>query len=245
MQKNDLKNLIERYWLAGYLTKDSSSDWQPTLLKFQNNIASVETITGDRSTLITVNQNIEFEDCEIAIGNTKQFLSILNSFGSEITLKVKPNSVSISDNDLEATIALADQSSLPEPVKLKVEPSADVVMVLNRDFIDRFNRAKKALSDSTLFAIFPDTFSNQLDFVINYHEDQNINNIKVIGAAKDVTINDEFDILYFNSNTLVSIFAEHDEYRNATLKLSKDGLMTLNFVGEDFESTYHIKALSK
>jgi hypothetical protein len=246
MKKQDLQEFIQKYYLGGTLTKESGQDWLPVPISVENNIAKVSIRSGDKSVLAVVDCNLELPDGEFVIGNTKQFLSILGAFGSTVDVKLKKvgqdyvNVLTFSDNQIDATVALADPAQVEERFQLKASPTVDVEFPLKKDFIQSFVKARKALSDAAMFAVIPNNFDNSVDFVVNYNPKSNVNNIKV--KSENCIVNEEFEPLYFSCSNVVAILAENPDYREAKMTFSSQGLMTIEFQGEDFEAKYYLKS---
>ena len=246
MKKADLQEFIQKYYLGGTLTKESGQDWLPVPIAVENNIAKVSIRSGDKSVLAVVDYNLELPDGEFVIGNTKQFLSILGAFGQDVEVKLKKvgqsyvNVLTVSDNQIDATVALADPAQVDERFQLKASPTVDVEFPLKKDFVQSFVKARKALSDATMFAVIPNNFDNSVDFVVNYNPKSNVNNIKV--KSENCTVTEEFEPLYFSCSNVVAILSENPEYREAKMTFSSQGLMTIEFQGEDFEAKYYLKS---
>lgn len=247
MKKQDLQEFIQKYYLNGIVTKDSkTADWLPVPIVVENNIAKVSIRSGDKSVLAVVDYNLEFPDGEFVIGNTKHFLSMLGAFDQDIDIQLKKvgqnyvNVLTISDQQLNATVALADPSQVEERFELKVKPQVDIEIHLKKEFISSFVKARKALSDATMFTIIPFSLDNSVDFVINYNPTSNVNNISV--RANNCTVFNDIEPLYFSCSNVVAILAENTEYREAKMTFSSQGLMTIEFKGEDYESKYYLKS---
>ena len=247
MKKEDLQEFIQKYYLGGTLTKESrDGDWLPVPITVENNVAKISIRSGDKSVLAVVDYNLELPDGEFVIGNTKQFLSILGAFGQDIEVKLKKvgrdyvNVLTFSDNQIDATVALADPAQVEERFQLKASPNVDVEFLLKKDFVQNFVKARRSLSDAVMFAVIPNNFDNSVDFVINYNPKSNVNNIKV--KSGNCIVNEEFDPMYFSCSNVVAILAENTEYREAKMTVSSQGLMTIEFKGEDYEAKYYLKS---
>lgn len=246
MKKENIIDFINRFYLQGVLTKDSSGDWYPVEIVVQDNVAKVSVKTSDTSVLCVVDQNLELPDGTFVLGNVKQFLSMVQAFGTELNLELKMdrqsynNIMRLKDDNLEATVALADPQVIENRPNLNKTPDPDLTFTLKKDFIERFIKAKKALNDSKYFAVFPDNMTNTVDFIVNYSQDQNTNNIKV--TNKEVEIINEFEPLFFDANNFTAILQENSDFRTGQVSVSSKGLMAMNFKGEDWESNYYLKA---
>jgi hypothetical protein len=246
MKKENLVEFIQKYYLGGTLTKDSSNDWNPVPINVENGTAKVTVRSTDKSVLAVIDQDLELPDGEFVVGNTKQFLSMLSAFGTDINLefqKVKQDYVNVlklSDSDISATFALADPQQIEERASLKGLPEMHINFTLKKDFVQNFSKAKKALSDAPMFAVIPNNFDNTAEFIVNYEPGKNVNSIKVL--VTDVEIIEEFSPLYFSCNNFVAILTENTDYREASISISLQGVMAVKFTGEDYTANYYLKS---
>jgi hypothetical protein len=246
MRKENLQEFIQKYYLGGTLTKESGQDWLPVPITVENNIAKVSIRSGDKSVLAVVDYNLELPDGELVIGNTKQFLSILGAFGQDIEVQLRKvgqnyvNVLTIIDPQINATVALADPSQVDERFELKATPTVDAEFTLKKEFVSSFVKARKALSDATMFAVLPNVYDKTVEFIVNYNPKSNVNNIRV--QTDNCTVNTDFDPLYFSCSNVVAILAENPQYLEAKMTFSTQGLMTIEFKGEDYEAKYYLKS---
>lgn len=245
MKKTDFQEFINKYYLGGILNSDNT--YLPVPINIENKIAKVILRSTDKTTLVSIDMNLDIPDGEIIIGDTAELLSILNAFGSDIEVKPKQiqqkyfNQLHIADNDISAKVALADPIGVTERAQLKGTPESDCTIKLNKDFVEKFLKAKRALNKSTIFAVIPNTFANKLDFVINYSQDQNVNSITV--PFENVEIKTDFEPLFFNLSTFAAILSENTEYREAVIEFSNVGMVVFKFKGEDYDCLYAMKSL--
>lgn len=246
MKKQNLVDFISRFYLQGNLTKDSSGDWYPVVINVESGIAKVSVRTSDLAVLCQVDQNVEMPDGEFVVGNIKQLISMLGAFGTDVNLELKKvrqdyfNVMMLKDPSLEATIALADPVTVEDRPSLKSTPPTELTFDLKKTFIEKFVKAKKALNDAQYFAVFPDSMNSSVDFIVNYNQDQNTNNIKV--NQTEVKLTDEFDPIFFNCNNFTAILQENSDFLTATISVSSKGLMIVSFKGEDWEGNYYLKS---
>lgn len=246
MRKSDLNDFINKYYLGGILNSDGS--YFPIPIQIQDKVAKVILKSTDGSTLVSVDMNMDIPDSEIIISDTPELLAVLNAFEDEIEVQPKKvqqkyyNQLQITDSVINAKFALADPVGVIDRPQLKGTPESDCIIQLNKEFVDKFLKAKRALNKSTVFAIIPDKYTNQLDFVINYSQDHNVNSITV-PFTTNVEFKNDFEPLFFNVNTFAAILNENTEYRNATIEISSIGMMVLKFKGEDYDCIYALKSL--
>lgn len=245
MKKENLTDLINRFYLSGQLTKESG-DWYPVEITVENSIAKVSIKTTDGTTLISTDQNVDgMEDGSFTVGNIKQLLSMLSVFEPEVDIQFQKkgqkynNVMVINDKKMEAKIALADPQIVTSTSQLNKLPEFDLTFALNKEFIEKIAKAKKAISDAKFIAVIPDSLTKSVDFVLNYSL-ENTNNIRI--TQTDVELVNEFDPLFFDATNLATIMNINTDFRVASISISSAGLMVIQFNGEDWESKYYLKA---
>lgn len=247
MKKSDLQEFIGKWYLGGMLSASEKSFF-PTPITVTNNKAKVTLRSADKSVLVDVDSNLEMEDGEFIIGDTKEFLTILSAFGDTLNVKAKKlhqdyfNMLELSDSDIHAKFALADPLQIENRPQLKSIPDTDVEIKINKAFVDKFIKARKAIPSATVFAVLPDSFGKKVEFIVNHSQNQNVNSITV-PVTGDVIITNEFEPMYFDCNYVSAILQENTGYRFATLAVSTQQMMVITFVGEDYEAKYYLKAL--
>lgn len=245
MKKENLTDLINRFYLSGQLTKESG-DWYPVEINIVDGIAKVSIQTTDNTTLISTDQNVDgLADGSFTVGNIKQLLSMLSVFEPEVDIQFlkkgqKYNNIMvINDKKMEAKIALADPQIVTSTRKLNQLPEFELTFALNREFIEKIGKAKKAISDAKFIAVIPDSLTKSVDFILNYSL-ENTNNIRI--TQTDVELDNEFDPLFFDASILATIMNINTGFRAASISIASAGLMVIQFNGEDWESKYYLKA---
>lgn len=234
MQKTDFTNLVKKYYLEGHCP---SVKWNVS-----DNNANIEFASEDRSMKGSVDANIELANGEFGIYDSDKLLSITTALDSEFTLdyayeKNKPVGIRFDDKTVSATFMLADMSIIADVPATKSIPEFDATIILKKDVVDRFIKSKKALADANLVALIPN--DQNLDFVINFSE-QNTNRITLSFPAE---IQNTFNLIAFNANTISTIFSANLDFREGKMQVAEKGLMMIEFKGEDYSSTYYLKKI--
>lgn len=235
MNKSDFQSIIKKYYLDG---KCPAVKWN-----VESNNLSVNFTTIDVSTLGSISANVEIADGTFGIYNTDKLLSILSALGNEVKVdfnyeKNKAVGLKITDEVMDVNFMLAAESVIPESKQLKSVPDWDFEIPLTKEFIDRFIKAKKAISDAKIFAII--TNDSDVDVIIN-HDKNNTDRIKFTAPAK---ITSQADFIGFGIDTVSTILsANSSDFRTATMKVSSKGLAQFHFIGEDYEVTYYVKSV--
>jgi hypothetical protein len=232
MDKNRLNRFISKYNLSGLV---ESVSW-----KSEGKTLSTKFISDDKTVLGSVSlENFDFEDSVIGVYNTNTFKSLLNVLGNDITLSVKkidekPISLSVSSDSTTVQYQLADLSVIPNVPDLKQLPKFGIDIEMDGNFIEKFIKAKGALSEVDNFTIL--TEKGKLKIVIGY---SNINTNRV-----ELVVNDKYEgevkPISFSAKYFKEILSSNKEANKATLKVSTEGLAHVEFSVDGFVSNYFL-----
>jgi hypothetical protein len=232
MDKNRLSRFISKYNLAGLV---ESVQWNS-----ENKTLSTRFISDDKTVLglVTLSE-FDFEDSSIGVYNTNTLKSLLNVLGNDVSLSLKkveekPISLSLSSDSTTIQYQLADLAVIPNVPELKQLPEFSITIDMDSNFIEKFIKAKSALSDIDNFTVL--TEKGKLKIVIGY---SNINTNRV-----ELVVNDNFDgdvkPISFSAKYFKEILSANKEANKATLKVSKDGLSHVEFAVDGFTSSYYL-----
>ena len=150
----------------------------------------------------------------------------------------KPISLSLTSDSTTVQYQLADLTVIPNVPDLKQLPEFGISIDLDANFIDKFIKAKGALSDVDNFTVL--TEKGKLKIVIGY---SNINTNRV-----DIVVNDNFTQevkpISFSAKYLKEILTANKEATSAKLKVSTDGLANVQFQIDDFVCKYYLVEIS-
>jgi hypothetical protein len=232
MDKNRLSRFISKYNLAGLV---ESVQWNS-----ENKTLSTRFISDDKTVLGLVTlSDFEFEDSNIGVYNTNTLKSLLNVLGNDVNLTLKkveekPISLSLTSDSTAVQYQLADLAVIPNVPELKQLPEFGITIDMDSNFIEKFIKAKSALSDIDNFTVL--TEKGKLKIVIGY---SNINTNRV-----ELVVNDNFDgevkPISFSAKYFKEILSANKEANKATLKVSKDGLSHVEFAVDGFTSSYYL-----
>lgn len=232
MDKNRLSRFISKYNLAGLV---ESVAW-----KSDKNTLTTKFISDDKTVLGTVTlSDFEFEDAHIGVYNTNALKSLLGVLGSDISLtlrkaNVTPVALSVSSDSTTVQYQLADLSVIPNVPDLKQLPKFGIEIDMDGNFIEKFIRAKSALSEVDNFTVL--TEKGKLKIVIGY---ANINTNRV-----ELVVNDKYEgdvkPISFSAKYFKEILSANKEANKATLKVSTDGLAHVEFAIDGFTSSYFL-----
>jgi hypothetical protein len=232
MDKNRLSRFISKYNLAGLV---ESVQWNS-----ENKTLSTRFISDDKTVLglVTLNE-FEFEDSSIGVYNTNTLKSLLNVLGNDVNLTLKkveekPISLSLTSDSTAVQYQLADLAVIPNVPELKQLPDFNIIIDMDSNFIEKFIKAKSALSDIDNFTVL--TEKGKLKIVIGY---SNINTNRV-----ELVVNDNYDgevkPISFSAKYFKEILSANKEANKATLAVSKDGLSHVEFAVDGFTSSYYL-----
>lgn len=237
MQKNDLVNIIKKYYLEGIC--------QSVRCDVKDKVLKVSKKSEDASVLVMLDANVNLEDGEFGIFGTGNLLTLLGALDDEITIdyqfhKNKQVGLNLSDKMVNATFLLGDLS-LDEfaPAGFKSSlPEFDIEIPLKKDLIDRFVKGRNALKDSKIVAFLP--ASDICDVVINFDPTHGSNRITIPFPAK---ITEQFEVAAFNIDPIQKALSANSDFREGSISISQRGLMQIKFIGEDYEVKYYLNKL--
>jgi hypothetical protein len=229
MKKLYLLDVIEKYHLGGLVERVKISINNKTLTS--NFIATNKNLIGE----ITA-PNIELEDCEFGVYDTSQLLKLLGITDKLLILNIEKkgkvaNKLLVADADYNLEYTLADIMLTPSIPSFD-EPLYDMEANIDKEFIDKFAKAKKALT-TDIFTISSgaDSLNNNVLFFNLGGSEGYTNKINFYVPANKISILCEpikFPIEEFNE-----ILLANKELKMSTLFVSSEGLLKINFENEE------------
>ena len=237
MKKTDLLKFIELYNLSGIVEK----------VKIVSDGTNLSTsfITEERTLYGTITFNgLALAKDEYGIHDTKQLLKMLNILDDEIDVTVtrlddnRAVGLTFSDKNTESFAMLADLSVIPKaPIGVNVG-KVDLEINIDDDFIERYIRAKNALSEVATFTFISNPKTKKVEMVIG-HSNINTNRIRLevkTTAGKenpDSTVN-------FNADCFKEILMKNRGMTGTMLKVNSGGLGYLHFKTTEYEAKYYL-----
>ena len=224
MNKARITRFIGKYNLAGLVESVTwKTDGQKLNTRF---IADDKTVLGE----ITLD-NFNFEASELGIYTTSNLNKMLSVLGDDIDLEVqkvedKSISLGLESDGTKANYQLADLSVIPNVPELKSLPEFDIEVELDGKFIDKFIKAKNALSDVDTFTVL--TEKGNLNVVVGY---SNVNSNRITFKAAENYAN-EVKPISFSAKYLKEILTANKEATSAKLLVSSKGLAHIQFIIE-------------
>jgi hypothetical protein len=232
MNKNNLLRFIQKYSLGGLI---ESVAWNAEGTKL-----SVRFISDDKTLLGEVEFNaFTSNPFNVGIYTTSLLKNMIGVLDSDIKLKVdksgdKAVTLKLNSDDTETSYQLADLGVIPPVPDLKTLPEFTIEIDMTSQMVDKFIKAKGALSDIDTFTIF--TEGGDLKMAIGYSSIST--NRVTITCQKNVLV--EIKPISFSAKYLKEILTANKEATNAKLKVSTDGLSHVEFQIDDFVCKYYL-----
>ena len=232
MNKNNLLRFIQKYSLGGLI---ESVAWNAEGTKL-----SVRFISDDKTLLGEVEFNaFTSNPFNVGIYTTSLLKNMIGVLDSDIKLKVdksgdKAVTLKLNSDDTETSYQLADLGVIPPVPDLKALPEFTIEIDMTSQMVDKFIKAKGALSDIDTFTIF--TEGGDLKMAIGYSSIST--NRVTITCQKNVLV--EIKPISFSAKYLKEILTANKEATNAKLKVSTDGLSHVEFQIDDFVCKYYL-----
>ena len=232
MNKQNLQRFIQKYSLGGLI---ESVAWNAEGTKL-----SVRFISDDKTLLGEVEFNAYTSTpMNVGIYTTSLLKNMIGVLDNDITLKVdkagdKAVSLKLSSDDTETSYQLADLGVIPPVPDLKQLPEFGIDIEMASNMIDKFIKAKGALSDIDTFTIF--TEAGDLKMAIGYSSIST--NRVTFTCQKGFT--GEIKPISFSAKYLKEILTANKEATSAKLSVSTDGLSHVGFQIDDFVCKYYL-----
>jgi len=236
MNKNNLLKFIQKYSLGGLI---ESVAWNAEGTKL-----SVRFISDDKTLLGEVEFNaFTSNPFNVGIYTTSLLKNMIGVLDNDIALKVdkagdKAVTLKLSSDDTETSYQLADLGVIPPVPDLKALPEFGTEIDMTSQMVDRFIKAKGALSDIDTFTVF--TEGGDLKMAIGYSSIST--NRVTFTAQKNVLV--EVKPISFSAKYLKEILTANKEATSAKLKVSTDGLAHIEFQIDDFVCKYYLVEIS-
>ena len=233
MEKQSLNRFVSKYNLAGLV---ESVKWES-----KDGSLSTNFISDDKSVLGTVSMS-EFEgnNSEFGVYDTTKLTKMLSVLGNDVDFSIsdidgKAVSLKFKDKSTSVNYMLADLSVIPNVPDLKQLPDFNVEIKLDTNFISTFIKAKGALQDENNFTF---TCKKGNGSIILGHSNINTNRINI--DVDCTCTKDKVEPISFSANFLKEILVANKEAKDATLKISSDGLAHISFEVDGYKSDYYL-----
>jgi hypothetical protein len=230
-----LQSAINKY----YLGENESVKWT-----IENKTLTINFMSINKEVIGKITcQDIDIEDCELAIFDTKKFLNLLNITQGSILVNLEkhkgtPTKLHFEDNKFTLTYALADPLLIPK-VGSVTEPQWDAVLPLDSEDLLNLVKAKTSLGDIDNMLVSTGIDLNGDKMCTFTFGDEHGHNNKVTynlyGKIDATDIN-----LPFNSNQFKNILNINKDSKEGKLYLNAQGLLKLEFSTGEINSEYYM-----
>tara|TARA_B110000211_G_C14019069_1_gene526763 strand:+ start:81 stop:818 length:738 start_codon:yes stop_codon:yes gene_type:complete len=237
VNKNLLTSFISKYYLNG---KFNSVKW-----RVNDNKLVVYAGESGRTCKVELNK-FDLEDCELGIFDTNKLNKLISITSGELlittdSLGALSNKLSIADLGFDVIYSLCDPLIIPK-IKMYNDPEVwEMELELSPDDISNLIKAKNALSDYNYFTI---NASKDADGILlsefTFGDGNNYSNkiqYKIQGRIDDELLNDPIP---FDSEIFKNILNSNKDMIKSSFKLSKKGMLKLEFESEDLTSIYYV-----
>jgi hypothetical protein len=240
MEKKNIETFIKKYSLGGLINEVR---W-----KVKDKSLKVSAMTTDKKFISSVllKKFEAMDDATLGIIDSTKLKQLLGALGENITIvpvsdeedAARIRSLILSDDKSELTYATADLDVIKEEPKLKSLPVFGVEIKMNEEFVELFNKTKSALSESELFTLSMSKKKKKLEMVFG-HGKNNINRL----AFEVPTVDGKDTVkapISFSAKALKEIISANSEAKDPVLKVSEDGLASVECDVENFQSQYYM-----
>lgn len=242
MNKQNLIKFIDLYNLNGTIDR----------VKLEADGSNLKTgiIADDHTLAGTIKvKDLPVEKGEYGIHDTDQLKKMLYILDEQIDISIsktddnRPVGMSISDKNTESFVVFADMSVIPKVPVINNKTGFELEIEISDDFVDRFVKAKNALSDVVAFTVGPNKSGDKVELVIG-DGNANTNRIKLDVnpvAGKDKPSKE----VSFNANYFREILLKNRGATGAVLKVNTSGLANVSFKTDTYEADYYLIKIKK
>lgn len=232
MNKAKLTRFIQKYSLGGLV---ESVAW-----KAGDNKLVTRFISDDKTVLGEIQlDNFAFTSPDLGVYTTSALSKLLSVVGEDIELEAqeiegKAVNIFVKSENTKVQFQLADLAVIPNVPDLKKLPEFDIDINFDGAFIDKFIKAKNALSEVDTFTIL--TEKKELKIVLGY---SNINSNRVVFVV-DKNYSGDVKPISFSAKYLKEILTANKEATSVVLKVSTQGISHVEFKIDDFNARYFL-----
>jgi hypothetical protein len=236
MKKLYLEDIVEKYHLGGLVERIKINVKDKTLTT--SFISINKNLIGNLTA-----PNVEIEDCEFGIYDTSQFLKLIGITDKLIKLEINKqgktaNKLTIADSEYNLEYILADIMLTPNVPSFD-EPDYDMEANINKEFIDKFNKAKKAL-DSETFAVSSELDALNNNVITFTLGEQGKHSNKISFYIPAIKSNMLAEPTKFPLNEFNEILLANKSLTQAKLYVSSQGLLKIEFENEEGVKVFYV-----
>ena len=239
INKNELQSTISKYYLNGLV---ESVKWT-----IEDNALEIDFQSPNKDMIGRVKHtNFPLEDSEIAVYDTSKLNKLLGIASGEVVLELEKQQsiytkLIISDLNYTLNFSLTDLLMIQEIGEVTDPNNYEIQSELGSEEITAIVRAHNALESDNVIVKIDKNLDNEDVLVMSFGDVSNHTN-KIDYQIPNSTLD---NVPYgtkipFNSALIKNILNNNKDAESASLKVNSQGLMKLEFTGEDWESFYYI-----
>ena len=234
INKNQLTSAISKYYLNGL---NNQVKW-----RIKDNKLIIYAGEAGRVCKIELN-NFPLEDSELGVFDTNKLNKLLSITNGDLNLSLEKlksvyTKIHIADENFDLTYSLADILILGKNTYYEDPESWEIELDLSPEDIDHLIKAKNALSDvNNMLITTTSDFDNNLICEFIFGDNTGFSN--KISYQLNGKITDNNISLPFDSDIFKDILNSNKDQDSGTLKLSREGILKLNFSSENIYSEYY------
>ena len=233
MEKQRIDQFIEKYNLGGLI--------ETVMWNVENKTLKTSFISSDKTVIGMVEmENFNVPDDEFGVYDTKQLKGMLGVLENDVEFKTvktgeKILSLKFSDKATSLNYIAADKSIIPTPPGLKKLPDFDAEITLDTAFINKFIKAKGALSEQKSFTFIVKDGKAQI--ALGYVGGET--NTNRIFLDVDAKVGEDAQIS-FSADYFKEILVANKNATDAKMEISTKGLAHVKFEADGFVSEYYL-----
>ena len=235
ISKNQLTSTISKYYLNGL---NNQVKW-----RIKDNTLTIYAGESGRVCKVEL-RNFPLEDSELGIFDTNKLNKLLSITNGDLQLSLEKlkaiyTKLYIADENFDLTYSLADILILGKNTYYEDPESWEIELDLSPEDIDHLIKAKNALSDvNNMLITTTSDFDNNLICEFIFGDNTGFSN--KISYQLNGKITDNNISLPFDSDIFKDILNSNKDQDSGTLKLSREGILKLNFSSENIYSEYYV-----
>ena len=236
ISKNQLTSIISKYYLNGL---NNQVKW-----RIKDNQLTIYAGEAGRVCKI-VHENFPLEDAELGVFDTHKLSKLISITNGDLMVSLEKmkaiyTKIHIQDSNFDLTYSLADTLILGKNTYYQdPDEGYEVELNLSPEDIDYLIKAKNALSDINNMLI-----TTTIDFdgnpICEFIFGDNTGFSNKITYQLNGNITDNNISIPFDSDIFKDILNSNKDQSLGTLKLSKQGILKLNFSSENIYSEYYV-----
>lgn len=235
MNKSDLSKFIDLYNLNGTI--------ESVKIVSDGNGIKTNFVSEDRTLAGIVSFSaLKIDKGEYGIYDTAQLKKMIGVLDENINVAVnkvddRPISWAVSDGSTDSTVLLADLSIIPGAPKVKEIKVYDVEIPMDETFIDKYIRAKGALTDAETFTLLTNK-KDKMELVIGY---SNVNTSRIKLDVAPIAGKDKLEKpISFNANYFKEILNKSRGMSGIIFKIAAAGISNISFGTKEFDASYYL-----